>query len=75
MAEDTDMSGIRSEHDFMDALRGLKARSGLSYRDIVARISRADPRQATARSTLADLLAGNALPRRPGQLTRYSGQR
>jgi hypothetical protein len=68
MAEDTDMAGIRSERDFMDALRGLKARSGLSYRDIVARISRADPRQATARSTLADLLAGNSLPRRPGQL-------
>jgi hypothetical protein len=65
---DADLPGIRSEHDFMDALRVLKARSGLSYRDIVARMSRADPRHASARSTLADLLAGNSLPRRPGQL-------
>jgi hypothetical protein len=65
---DADLAGIRSERDFMDALRVLKARSGLSYRDIVARMSRADPRHASARSTLADLLAGNSLPRRPGQL-------
>lgn len=67
--EDADLGGIRSERDFMDALRVLKARSGLSYRDIVTRMSRADPRHASARSTLADLLAGNSLPRRPGQLS------
>lgn len=67
-SEDGDAAGIRSEREFMDALRVLKARSGLSYREIVGRMSRADPRHASARSTLADLLAGNSLPRRPGQL-------
>ena len=60
--------GFGSERDFMDGLRVLKARSGLSYRDIAARMSRADPRHAMARSTLASLLAGNSLPRRPGQV-------
>lgn len=63
-----DEDGFRSERDFMDALRVLKARSGLSYRDIAARMSRTDPRHAMARSTLASLLAGNSLPRRPGQV-------
>jgi len=63
-----DEDGFGSEREFMDALRVLKARSGLSYRDIAARMSRADPRQAMARSTLASLLAGNSLPRRPGQV-------
>jgi len=53
-----DEDGFRSEHDFMNALRVLKARSGLSYRDIAARMSRTDPRNAMARSTLASLLAG-----------------
>jgi len=67
MAGDNE-DGLRSERDFMDALRLLKARSGLSYRDIAARMSRTDPRQAMARSTLASLLAGNSLPRRPGQV-------
>jgi transcriptional regulator with XRE-family HTH domain len=66
MASD-DEDGLRLERDFMDALRSLKARSGLSYRDIAARMSRTDPRHAMARSTLASLLAGNSLPRRPGQ--------
>jgi hypothetical protein len=65
---DADLAGICSERDFMDALRVLKARSGLSYREIVARMARADSRHASARSTLAGLLAGNSLPRRPGQL-------
>jgi hypothetical protein len=63
-----DEDGFRSERDFMDALRVLKARSGLSYRDIAARMSRTDPRHAMARSTLASLLAGDSLPRRPGQV-------
>jgi len=63
-----DEDGFRSERDFMDALRVLKARSGLSYRDIAARMSRTGPRHAMARSTLASLLAGNSLPRRPGQV-------
>jgi hypothetical protein len=63
-----DVDGFGSERDFMDALRVLKARSGLSYRDIAARMSRTDPRHAMARSTLAGLLAGNSLPRRPGQV-------
>lgn len=67
MARD-DADGFRSERDFMDALRVLKARSGLSYRDIAARMSRTDPRHALARSTLASLLAGNSVPRRPGQV-------
>jgi hypothetical protein len=66
MAGDDD--GFRSERDFMDALRVLKARSGLSYRDIAARMSRTGPRHAMARSTLASLLAGDSLPRRPGQV-------
>ena len=63
-----DEDGFRSERDFMDALRVLKARSGLSYRDIAAWMSRTGPRHAMARSTLASLLAGNSLPRRPGQV-------
>jgi hypothetical protein len=63
-----DEDGFRSERDFMDALRVLKTRSGLSYRDIAARMSRTGPRHAMARSTLASLLAGNSLPRRPGQV-------
>lgn len=53
----------------MDALRVLKARSGLSYRDIAMRMSRVAPRQAMAKSTLAALFAQDRLPRRPGQLT------
>jgi hypothetical protein len=60
---------IGTEREFMDALRVLKARSGLSYRDIAIRMSRAAPRQAMAKSTLAALFAQDALPRRPGQLT------
>jgi hypothetical protein len=63
-----DEDGFGSEREFMDALRVLKARSGLSYRDIAARMSRTGPRDAMARSTLAGLLAGNSLPRRPGQV-------
>jgi hypothetical protein len=66
--EGDDEDGLRSERDVMDGLRVLKARSGLSYRDIAARMLRSDPRHAVARSTLASLLAGNSLPRRPGQL-------
>jgi hypothetical protein len=50
-----DEDGFGSERDFMDALRVLKARSGLSYRDIAARMSRTDPRHAMARSTLHPL--------------------
>jgi hypothetical protein len=65
MVGDDDVE-FRSERDVLDALRALKARSGLSYRDIAARMSRTDPRHAVARSTLANLLAGNSLPRRPG---------
>jgi hypothetical protein len=53
----------------MNALRALKARSGLSYRDIAWRMSRVAPRHAVAKSTLASLFAQNVLPRRPGQLT------
>ncbi len=53
----------------MDALRALRVRSGLSYRDIVLRMSRVAPRHAMAKSTLAALFAQDALPRRPGQLT------
>jgi hypothetical protein len=64
----SEKDGLRSEREFMDALRVLKARSGLSYRDIAARMTRTDPRHAMARSTLASLLAGNSLPRRPGQV-------
>jgi len=63
-----DEDDFRSERAFMDALRALKARSGLSYRDIASRMSRTSPRHAMARSTLASLLAGNSLPRRPGQV-------
>jgi hypothetical protein len=68
-----DEDGFRSERDFMDALRVLKARSGLSYRDIATRMSRTDPRHAMARSTLASLLAGNSVPRRPGQVAALVG--
>jgi hypothetical protein len=53
---------------------GNKARSGLSYRDIAARMSRTDPRHAMARSTLASLLAGNSLPRRPGQVAALAAE-
>jgi hypothetical protein len=60
---------IRSEREFMDALRALKARSGLSYRDIARQMSAMAPRHAVAKSTLASLFAQNTLPRRPGQLT------
>jgi hypothetical protein len=60
---------IQTEREFMDALRALRVRSGLSYRDIVSRLSRAAPRHAMAKSTLAALFAKDALPRRPGQLT------
>ena len=63
-----DDDGFRSEREFMDALRVLKARSGLSYRDIATRMSRTHPVHAVARSTLAELFAGNVLPRRPGQV-------
>ncbi len=47
----------------MDALRTLKARSGLSYRDIAARTSRTGPRHA-----MASPLAGRSLPRRRGHV-------
>jgi hypothetical protein len=67
MADDEE-DCFHSERDFMDALRVLKARSGLSYRDMAAQMSRTDPRHAVARSTLASLLAGDSLPRRPGQV-------
>lgn len=53
----------------MDALRALRVRSGLSYRDVAARVSQAAPRHAMAKSTLAVLFAQDALPRRPRQLT------
>lgn len=59
---------IRSEREFMDALRALKARSGLSYRDIARRMSRVAPQHAVSKSTLASLFAQDALPRRRGQL-------
>lgn len=67
--DDTAVGDIRTEREFMDALRVLRARSGLSYRDIAVRMSRAAPRQAMAKSTLAALFAQDRLPRRPGQLT------
>jgi hypothetical protein len=60
---------IRTEREFMDALRALRVRSGLSYRDVAVRMSRVAPRHAMAKSTLAALFAQDALPRRPGQLT------
>ncbi len=66
---DAAVEDIGTEREFMDALRVLKARSGLSYRDIAMRMSRVAPRQAMAKSTLAALFAQDALPRRPGQLT------
>ena len=53
----------------MDALRALRVRSGLSYRDVALRMSQVAPRHAMAKSTLAALFAQDALPRRPGQLT------
>jgi hypothetical protein len=59
----------RTEREFMDALRALRVRSGLSYRDVALRMSQVAPRHAMAKSTLAALFAQNALPRRPGQLT------
>jgi hypothetical protein len=61
--------GIRSEREFMDALRALKARTGLSYWDIARRMSRTAPQDAVAKSTLASLFAQDSLPRRPAQLT------
>ena len=60
---------IRTEREFMDALRALRVRSGLSYRDVALRMSQVAPRHAMAKSTLAALFAQDALPRRPGQLT------
>jgi hypothetical protein len=66
---DAAVEDIGTEREFMDALRVLKARSGLSYRDIAMRMSRVAPRQAMAKSTLAALFARDVLPRRPGQLT------
>jgi hypothetical protein len=59
---------IRTEREFMDALRGLRVMSGLSYRDVALRMSHAAPRHAMAKSTLAALFAQDGLPRRPGQL-------
>jgi hypothetical protein len=67
--DDAAVEDIRTEREFMDTLRVLKARSGLSYRDIAMRMSRVAPRQAMAKSTLAALFAQDTLPRRPGQLT------
>jgi len=66
---DAAVEEIGTEREFMDALRVLKARSGLSYRDIATRMTRVAPRQATAKSTLAAFFARDVLPRRPGQLT------
>jgi hypothetical protein len=60
---------IRTEREFMDALRGLRVRSGLSYRDVALRMSQIAPRHAMGKSTLAALFAQDVLPRRPGQLT------
>ncbi|GII51713.1 hypothetical protein Pth03_01020 [Planotetraspora thailandica] len=60
---------IRTEREFMDALRALRVRSGLSYRDIALRMAQVAPRHAMAKSTLAALFAQDALPRRPGRLT------
>jgi hypothetical protein len=60
---------IGTEREFMDALRTLRVRSGLSYRDVALRMSRVAPRHALAKSTLAALFAQDTLPRRPGQLT------
>jgi len=60
---------LGTEREFMDALRALRVRSGLSYRDVALRMSRVAPRHAMAKSTLAALFAQDALPRRPGQLT------
>jgi len=59
---------IGSEREFMDALRALRARSGLSYRDLAGRMSRVAPQHAVSKSTLASLFAQDALPRRRGQL-------
>jgi hypothetical protein len=67
--EDPAAEDIRTDREFMDALRVLRARSGLSYRDIAVRMSRVAPRQAMAKSTLATLFAQDMLPRRPGQVT------
>lgn len=61
--------GIGSEREFMDALRALRVRSGLSYRDVAVRMAQSAPRDAMAKSTLASLFAQDALPRRPRQLT------
>jgi hypothetical protein len=71
--DDAAVDAIRTEREFMDALRVLKARSGLSYRDIAMRLSRAAPRHAMAKSTLAALFGQDTLPRRPGQLTAIVG--
>jgi hypothetical protein len=60
---------IGTEREFMEALRALRVRSGLSYRDIALRTSRVAPRHAMVKSTLAALFAQDTLPRRPGQLT------
>jgi hypothetical protein len=60
--DDAAAEDMRTEREFMDALRVLKARSGLSYRDIAMRMSRVAPRQAMAKSTLAALFAQDALP-------------
>jgi transcriptional regulator with XRE-family HTH domain len=59
---------IGSEREFMDALRALRARSGLSYRDLARRMSLVAPQHAVSKSTLASLFAQDALPRRRGQL-------
>jgi transcriptional regulator with XRE-family HTH domain len=59
---------IQSEREFMDALRALRARSGLSYRDLARRMSLVAPQHAVSKSTLASLFAQDALPRRRGQL-------
>ena len=41
---------IRTEREFMDALRALRVRSGLSYRDVALRMSQVAPRHAMAKS-------------------------
>lgn len=58
----------RCEAEYMQQLRMLRRRSGLSYKALSDRWVKHYPCDALAKSSLADLFTKNTLPRKPAQL-------
>lgn len=65
---DSGLGGVRDGAEFIAAMRRLKERSGLTYRQLEERA--AENGEVLARSTVADVLRGRTVPR-PALLTAF----